>query len=104
MLQNDQSVRNFRSFRVGWQFQGRPESAEQAATAGSDLPYDCRAAFRQNILDFRLPQKHVLGDMLATETGRNKAGGGSARNHIKPAGPGTGRRAPEQRRHRQREA
>jgi hypothetical protein len=29
-------------------------------------------------------------DMLATETGRNKAGGGSARNHIKPAGPEMG--------------
>jgi hypothetical protein len=43
-------------------------------------------------------------DMLATETGRNKAGGGPARNHIKPAGPKQGRQAPEQRRHRQREA
>jgi hypothetical protein len=28
-----------------------------------------------NILDFRIPQKHVVRDMLATETGR-KAGDG----------------------------
>ncbi|QQO24839.1 hypothetical protein JJB98_31680 [Bradyrhizobium diazoefficiens] len=55
-----------------------PERAGQATTAGSGLPCDCRAAFRQNILDFCLPQKHVLGGMLATETGRNKAGGGPA--------------------------
>jgi hypothetical protein len=43
-------------------------------------------------------------DMLATETGRNKAGGGPARNHIKPAGPKPARPAPEQCRHRHREA
>jgi hypothetical protein len=78
MLQNDRPARNFRSFRGGGVEARTAERAGQATTAGSDLPCDCRAAFRQNILDFRLPQKHVLGDMLATETGRNKAGGGPA--------------------------
>ena len=34
-------------------------------------------------------------DMLATETGRNKAGGGPARNHIKPAGSASGQAARE---------
>ena len=34
-------------------------------------------------------------DMLVTETGRNKAGGGSARNLMSRPGPKTGRRARE---------
>src|SRR3954452_8967768 len=91
------------SRRVGIEAR-RPQWARQAATAGADQPCDCRTAFRQNILDFRLPQKHVLGDMLATETGRNKAGGGPARNQLSQPGPNRGRGVPQRRRYRQREA
>jgi hypothetical protein len=46
----------------------------EAWAANWDYRCDCRAAFRQNILDFSIRQKHVLADMMAMETSR-KAGG-----------------------------
>jgi hypothetical protein len=103
MLQNDHPARNFRSFRVGWHFQERPERAGQAATADHIYRAIVERHFGKTYWTSAFRKSMSSEDMLATETGRNKAGGGSARNHIKPAGPETGRRAPEQRRHRQRE-
>jgi hypothetical protein len=57
-----------------------------AAMPANLLPYDCRAAFRQTILDFRLPQKHVVCDLLATETGRRAGNGeGQGKNNSAKA-------------------
>jgi len=39
-----------------------------------------------NILDFGIPQKHVLIDMTAMVAGR-KAGDGEVRTYPRPAGP-----------------
>ena len=50
----------------------RPEKPELAAEAAVRLSSGISA----NILDFGIPQKHVLTDMTAMETGCKAGGGG----------------------------
>jgi hypothetical protein len=74
MLQNYQPRRNFRSFRT-W---CRVRQSEKASDGGNGRKWTTvrlSSGTSANILDFGIPQKHVVTDMAAQETGR-KAGDG----------------------------
>jgi hypothetical protein len=79
MLQNFERVRNFRSFRH-WQRFRRPEKASDGVWAANLTTVRLSSGISANILDFGIPQKHVLTDMTAMETGR-KAGGGEVQTY-----------------------
>src|SRR3954467_1182156 len=68
MLQNYQPRRNFKSFRP-WRRFRRPEKPAMAATAANWTTVRLSSGICTNILDFGIPQKHVLGGVLAMETG-----------------------------------
>src|ERR1700675_383072 len=59
MLQNNQTRRNIRSFRR-WLCSGGRNKPEMAAMAANLLTVRLSSGISANILDFRLPQKHVL--------------------------------------------
>jgi len=90
MLQNDQPARNFRSFRIGLYFQERPERPDSGDGRRRIYRAIVERHFGKTYWTSAFRKSMSSRNMLATETGRNKAGGGSARNHIKPAGPETG--------------
>jgi hypothetical protein len=59
MLQNCQPRRNFKSFR-SWQRFWRLEKPAMAATAANWITVQLSSGISTNILDFAIPQKHVL--------------------------------------------
>src|SRR5947209_17740415 len=106
MLQNCQPRRNFKSFRtcfdVGDISSSRKKPA-MAATAANLTTVRLSSGISANILDFGIPQKHVVADMTAMDAGR-KAGGVVKSRPIRPAGPEATGRGRKSRRFRQREA
>src|SRR5439155_8223774 len=103
MLQNCRPRRNFRSFRRGDVSSSRKKPA-MAATAANLTTVRLSSGISANILDFGIPQKHVVADMTAMEAGR-KAGGVVVKSRpIRPAGPGTTGHGQKSRRFGQREA
>src|SRR5438270_13969645 len=70
MLQNCQPRRNFRSFRRGDVSSSRKKPA-MAATAANLTTVRLSSGISANILDFGIPQKHVVADMTAMEAGRS---------------------------------
>jgi hypothetical protein len=68
MLQNCQPRRNFKSFRLGDVSSSRKKPA-MAATAANLTTVRLSSGISANILDFGIPQKHVLSDMTAMDTG-----------------------------------
>src|SRR5712675_1315894 len=69
MLQNCQPRRNFKSCR-SWRRFGRPEKPAMAATAANWTTVRLSSGISANILDFGIPQKHVLTGMLAQAKSR----------------------------------
>src|ERR1700686_5361526 len=67
MLQNYQPRRNNRSFRPRGRFK-RPEKAKAGGGGREFATVRLSSGISANILDFRLPQKHVLGTMPAWKT------------------------------------
>jgi len=73
MLQNHQPQRNIRSFRSRPSF-GRPEKPVMAAWAADLTTARLSSGISANILDFGIPQKHVLADMMALKAAVELAG------------------------------
>jgi hypothetical protein len=80
MLQNFLSLRNIRSFRGSVALSNGLEGSKQAATAALTSAVQSSSGMSANILDFLIPQKHVLRDVLAMET-TGKAGVGEVWVH-----------------------
>jgi hypothetical protein len=74
MLQNCQPRRNFKSFR-SWRRVGQPEKASNGGNGRNRTTVRLSSGISANILDFGIPQKHVLKVMTAMETS-GKAGVG----------------------------
>jgi hypothetical protein len=102
MLQNCLSLRNIRSFRASVTLSNGLKGSKQAATAAFTFTVQLSSGMSANILDFLIPQKHVLRDVLAMET-TGKAGVGEVQVYqaSRAAEPGQRHRS---RRLRQREA
>lgn len=83
MLQNDQSKRNIRSFRVGREAAGGLICRAYDGRLANVLTVRLSSGISANILDFGAPQKHVLKGMMAMEAGR-EARGGKVQTCIKP--------------------
>src|ERR1700675_506214 len=75
MLQNYQPRRNNRSFRPRGRFK-RPEKAKAGGGGREFATVRLSSGISANILDFRLPQKHVLRAMPAWKPAAKPAGGG----------------------------
>src|SRR6185437_8705454 len=80
MLQNYLLLRNIRSFRAWVTLSNGLKMPKQAATAALRSTVRLSSGMCVNILDFLIPQKHVLKDVLAMET-TAKAGVGEVRVH-----------------------
>src|SRR5437588_6400155 len=80
MLQNCRPRRNFRSFRRGDVSSSRKKPA-MAATAANLTTVRLSTGISANILDFGIPQKHVVADMTAMEAGRKAGSSGEVQTN-----------------------
>jgi hypothetical protein len=72
MLQNCQPRRNFKSYRT-WCRVGQPKKASDGGNGRKWTTVRLSSGISANILDFGIPQKHVLTGHDGTEAGRKAA-------------------------------
>jgi hypothetical protein len=63
MLQNKHPRRNIRSFLISGDVSKRLEKAKRDGDSMNWSTVRLSSGISANILDFRIPQKHVVGDM-----------------------------------------